>query len=273
MADTLNLLNLGCGERLHPDWVNVDIHSESPHVQAHDISRGIPFPDASFSAVYLSHVLEHFSQPAGLVLLRECHRVLRPSGIIRVVVPNLEIIAELYLQELHKLTSDSSRDTAAYDWMTIELYDQTVRDKSSGQMFDFIQRADPRGLDFIRGRLGGELDRILGFSNAQTPKPKLPSFVSRFLSAAQRKLLRLVVGRDGIRAYDAGRFRLSGEIHLWMYDRFSLARALQEAGFLDPACVEASESSIPGWNAFNLDTEPDGRIYKPDSLYMEAARP
>jgi hypothetical protein len=35
----------------------------------------------------------------------------------------------------------------------------------------------------------------------------------------------------------------------------------------------ADESYITNWTSFNLDTEPDGSIYKPDSLYMEAVKP
>jgi hypothetical protein len=57
-----------------------------------------------------------------------------------------------------------------------------------------------------------------------------------------------------------------------MYDRFSLARAMAEAGFSSPRIVGPAESFIEGWNDFHLDTEPDGRVYKPDSLYMEASR-
>ena len=34
----------------------------------------------------------------------------------------------------------------------------------------------------------------------------------------------------------------------------------------------AKESYIPNWTSWNLDTEPDGSIYKPDSLYMEGIK-
>ena len=86
-----------------------------------------------------------------------------------------------------------------------------------------------------------------------------------------RKLIRLFLGRDRIRAQDIGVFRLSGEVHRCMYDRYSLARALDEAGFLSPRIVGPAESAIDGWANFHLDTEPDGQVYKPDSLFMEAS--
>jgi hypothetical protein len=88
-----------------------------------------------------------------------------------------------------------------------------------------------------------------------------------------RKIVRLALGRDGIHTYDAAKFRQSGEIHRWMYDRYSLADALRAAGFINPVKVGPAYSRIPSWTAFHLDTEPDGRTYKPDSLFMEATRP
>jgi hypothetical protein len=84
-------------------------------------------------------------------------------------------------------------------------------------------------------------------------------------------LVHLLLGRD----YDAlrmGRFRRSGEPHLWMYDRYSLPRTLRRAGFQNPQLLTPATSQIPNWVEFNLDTEPDGTVYKPHSLYAEALK-
>ena len=70
-----------------------------------------------------------------------------------------------------------------------------------------------------------------------------------------------------------GRFRQQGEVHQWMDDRFSLKCLLNECGFVDVIQRNASESYLPDWSSFNLDTEQDGSIYKPDSLFMEAIKP
>jgi hypothetical protein len=82
----------------------------------------------------------------------------------------------------------------------------------------------------------------------------------------------LFLGREGREALREGLFRRSGEVHQWMYDRFSLQRALQQAGFVDARVCAADESAIPGFAAFGLETA-GGRPRKPDSLYVEARKP
>ena len=44
------------------------------------------YPTASFDAVTLNHVVEHL--PDALVTLSECHRILKPSGILVLYTPN-----------------------------------------------------------------------------------------------------------------------------------------------------------------------------------------
>lgn len=58
-----------------------------------------------------------------------------------------------------------------------------------------------------------------------------------------------------------------------MYDSYSLAKLLKACGFQQIMQRTATQSYIPNWSDFNLDTEPDGSVYKPDSLFMEAIKP
>lgn len=264
-------LNLGCGQRFHPDWENLDFVAKAPGVRAHDLREGIPFSDSSFDVVYHSHLLEHFPRQAAGKLLRECHRVLKPGGIVRVAVPDLEQIGRLYIEALEKSLAGDRNWQARYEWILLEMYDQTVREKPGGEMLEYAVRGPMPEKEFVTARLGGEFRRMV----AEISKAATAASGGKAASigdSVRRKLARLVLGRKGLRAYDLGKFRLSGEAHRWMYDRYSLGRALEQAGFQSPRKVGASESSIEGWASFHLDTEPDGSVYKPDSLFMEAKR-
>lgn len=265
----IKCLNVGCGQRFHPDWVNLDLHPTDPSVREWDLRKELPFPAASFDVVYHSHVLEHFSRADAPHLLHGCRRVLKPGGVIRVVVPDLERIAHLYLEALTESVSGNREWQSRYDWAVLEMYDQVARDSSGGEMASFVQKAPPSLLPFLRERLGGELlESILRIQQSSGGV-----FRTSLVDGIRRKLLRLLIGRDGISAYDQGRFRRSGEVHRWMYDRHSLAGLLESVGFPSARKVGPTESAISGWAALNLDTQPDGSVYKPDSLYMEAIRP
>ena len=266
---SLRYLNVGCGERFHPEWVNLDIHPAAPGVQKWDLSRDLPFGEGSFEVVYHSHVLEHFSREDGLRMLQQCFRVMRSGGIVRVAVPDLEKIARLYLEALDKSLAGDRRWESRYEWILLEMYDQTVRDSPGGEMLAYVSRNPIPEEEFVKSRMGGEFRRM---KRADASARKPAKLGSTLVNRASRKIARLALGRKGIRAHDLGVFRLSGEIHRWMYDSYSLARALEQAGFQSPTRRGPAESAISGWAGFHLDTEPDGSVYKPDSLYMEARR-
>lgn len=66
-------------------------------VQFGDIVRGLPIPEGSCKAVYCSHVLEHLSRDDVDTALRNTYRLLQPGGTFRLVLPDLEQLAQSYL--------------------------------------------------------------------------------------------------------------------------------------------------------------------------------
>jgi predicted SAM-dependent methyltransferase len=86
-------LQLGSGPVELPGWLNSDLVSGDLYL---DAGRQLPLPDSSFAYVFSEHLIEHLSEPAGLRLLRETHRIVRPGGTVRITTPDLRKIIALY---------------------------------------------------------------------------------------------------------------------------------------------------------------------------------
>lgn len=276
----MDYLNLGCGTRFHPEWVNLDLGSTDPSVQTHDLRLGLPFVDKQFDFVYHSHLLEHFAVEAAEDFLCECYRVLKHNGIIRVVVPDLEQIVRLYLQSLEQIQHDHGESESDYRWIMLELYDQTVRERPGGAMIEYLKQDPIPNEAFVYGRIGGEARKIMHILRAQLSfEQKKIAFTSRlkikiknFPRSVHTKIVKLLLGQEDYSALQIGRFRMSGEIHKWMYDCYSLSQLLEKCGFKNITRRTEVDSYLANWSIWNLDTESDGTVYKPDSLFIEAVK-
>lgn len=277
----MNYLNLGCGNRFHPTWTNVNFTTTGPGVIAHNLMEGIPFPDNSFDVVYHSHILEHFSKSQAPLFLKECYRVLRPQGTIRIAVPDLEQITRSYIFALEQNLSGSPEAAHNYNWLLLELFDQIARNHSGGDMAAYLRQEHIPNKAFVLKRLGTEAKNLIesGRQPCQNPLSSYSWFKQTFSPAYQflrdssyrREIfLKLFLSSEDYQALQIGRFRLGGEIHQWMYDRYSLAKLLKDCRFEQIVQQSATESYVPNWPDFDLDTEEDGSVYKPDSLFMEA---
>lgn len=119
-------LHIGCGATVVDGWENLDrsptiVLSRIPGLRsalaaAHlltpaqaravfprgivraDVRRGLAYPDGSASFAYSSHMIEHMARWQGLAFVRECFRVLRPGGRLRLATPDLAEWVENYRQ-------------------------------------------------------------------------------------------------------------------------------------------------------------------------------
>jgi len=271
--ERLNYLNVGCGAKFHRAWTNIDMVTNDRAVQAVNLILGIPFEDGRFDVVYHSQVLEHVPKDKAPAFLADCLRVLKPGGILRVVVPDLEDITREYLRLLRQnIEQPSARSEADYDWMLLELYDQVVRNQSGGAMAEYLRQPAMLNREYVVGRIG----RVARDLIDPLPQPTARSLMQRLSGVTPAKLAdwlrRQWRKRRGSEALQVGTFRLGGEVHLWMYDRFSLARSLRQVGFVEVRQVDPHTSGVPDWARYELDVRA-GTVVDPTSQFMEARRP
>lgn len=189
MFDGRAMLNLGCGYYVDRNWNNIDfslllrlgkirglarllacfnilsderynrLKQADPDTIVWDLRKGIPFDRDIFDVIYHSHFLEHLERRAAQVFLLECHRVLKPGGILRVVVPDLEIIVREYLYRVNGLYKEPERyretELSALHEQSIErLFDQMVL-KWPG-----ATQKQKRAVGFLEHIVRGDADRV-----------------------------------------------------------------------------------------------------------------
>jgi len=270
------LLNLGCGNKFHEDWINIDLISYSKHVVQYNILKKIPLPDDFVEVVYHSQVLEHIPKDKSEYFIKECYRVLQPGGIIRIVVPDLENIIQEYCRILKEcLEKPSALTRANYEWITIELFDQMIRNQTGGLMKEYLSRENLINKKYVlerSGAVGEYINKSFQKSNLDKIKDKIEEVG---YSVTLRKILKsgygTIKGKIFGEKYKLGNFRLSGEVHMWMYDRFSLTELLTKSGFQEIKVKSPFDSDIPNWEDYQLDVK-NGKPYDPTSLFVEARK-
>ncbi len=250
------LANFGCGSTIHKGWDNFDFKSTAPGVRKVNLLRSLPFDGGIYEMVYTSHVLEHLPRDQIELVLSEFHRILRPAGILRVVVPDLESMAKEYLAQLDAVDRADGEAGDRHAWICMELLDQFVRRQSGGFMARWWQSKPMPAREYVLGRGGQE-----AMSWAETGAPSLP-----FLRPDD------IYQAPGLNARRERRFAKSGERHMWAYDRVSLRALLENCNFGAVRICSAEESYLPNFASFALDTTADGHIRKPGSLFMEAKK-
>jgi SAM-dependent methyltransferase len=113
-SDAFKKYNLGCGTKIYENFLNVGYWPQleagnvyknlngtlNTYMLNHDLRHGIPAADGTLDLAYHSHMLEHLSYQDGTLFIRECLRVLKPGGIMRILVPDLELWINAYTSKM-----------------------------------------------------------------------------------------------------------------------------------------------------------------------------
>ena len=130
-------IQFGCGLCAPPTWRNFDagpafwleknlpflkkalvrkgFPDYPPNIEYGDVISGLPVEERSAQAVYCSHVLEHLALNEFRVTLSHVFSYLKPGGVFRLVVPDLEHYAKLYLAS-DRAAMRRSRSCGRHTW-------------------------------------------------------------------------------------------------------------------------------------------------------------
>lgn len=89
-------VNLGCGDQLLDGFLNIDFFTTAGIDYGADLRYPLRVESDLFDGVFSEHTFEHLTYAEGAALLGECHRILKPGALIRIVVPDLSLFIRKY---------------------------------------------------------------------------------------------------------------------------------------------------------------------------------
>lgn len=124
LSNTFKKYNLGCGPKIYQNFLNIGFWSQleqgriykdlngtsNTFMLNHDLRLGIPAFENSLELVYHSHMLEHLTYQEGISFIKDCYKVLQPGGTMRVIVPDLELWINAYVNNNNFFFDQYRRD-------------------------------------------------------------------------------------------------------------------------------------------------------------------
>jgi predicted SAM-dependent methyltransferase len=92
-------VHIGSGDHHLSGWINIDFEPVMNIEVAADLRRDFPLRSDSVDLIHSEDFIEHVDGADGKRALRECYRVLRPGGVMRLLTPDLRaIVQEIYIR-------------------------------------------------------------------------------------------------------------------------------------------------------------------------------
>jgi predicted SAM-dependent methyltransferase len=88
-------LQIGAGPHQLSGWLKTDLAPTNLMTAYLDAAKRFPVADETFDCVVAEHIIEHISYDEALRMLRECHRVLKKGGVVRISTPDIELTHRL----------------------------------------------------------------------------------------------------------------------------------------------------------------------------------
>lgn len=260
-------------DRLAEEWTNIRFdlmpNARRSWVHAYDVRKGLPFPNATFDAIYAYHIMEHLTFEEGKRFVQDVLRALKPNGIFRTSVPDLEGLCKGYLSSLEQALADpSERSLAEYECCSLKLFEQMVREREGGLHATAIKKRTWEEED-VRRLMGDTFRTWIGTTDRPLGQR---GFLAKFKSRSPKEIFLLALRKAQLLLWRHDP-RKTGEAVKWMNDRLSLGRLLQEEGFAEVAPTTYNESRIPNWDRHDLDRSNYGDYpFDPPSIYVEGRK-
>ena len=264
-------INLACGDVYIKDdakWKNFDFIGGNNIIKVNLLSL-LPINNSQADLVYCSHFIEHIPKRDVASFLKECFRILKKNGVLRLVLPDFRIMAQEYLFQ----RENKNNQKAVF--MITSIIDQFIRTTPGGDL--------QRTIDKIEASKNEDLINFIyertGYKNNQKKFEK-KNLLSIFLifhklkSYLYKRYCKIVVSLLP-RAFKNQNvsFAEIGEKHAWLYDEFSLEELLNTVGFKNIKVMTCNTSLFSDFPFKELDVNSDGVPRKgKDSIYIEALK-
>ena len=152
-------LNIGSHDKTIPGFVNIDLERLGD-IQG-DVTDGLPVRSGAFDGVYSEHFIEHIAQHEAVAFLRECRRVVRNGGRIRMATPDLDFMVARYTDPNWRTMGDMAAH--GFDWVATRAEQLNIAMREWGHQWlydeDELQRLGRiAGLEVLGRRPWGESD-------------------------------------------------------------------------------------------------------------------
>ncbi len=91
-----NFINLGCGPVITEGMINIDFFFEKGIDYGADLRFPLKIKDESVDGITCEHTMEHLSYSDDEKLMSECYRILKPGGVLRIILPDVSKFLNAY---------------------------------------------------------------------------------------------------------------------------------------------------------------------------------
>ena len=92
-------INLGSGPFVVEGLTNIDFFDTEGIDYGADLRYPLKIQDQAVDGVFTEHAIEHLSYEEAGRLLADCHRILKPGGVVRIVVPDVSLFIRSYADD------------------------------------------------------------------------------------------------------------------------------------------------------------------------------